>query len=75
MNEAIFLPISKTIAARRPSWTFVIEDNIVRIQTQQFVVDWAIINEILENNCFEIKEVIMHQGLGIVITIAYNGGT
>ena len=75
MNEAIFRPIVKILEARRPSWTFVIEDNNVRIQTNQFVVNWDIIEEILENKDYKCTEVIMHQALGQVVCIAYLGGT
>ncbi len=74
MNEAIFQPIAKVLVARRPAWTFVIEDNLVRIQTGQFVVKWDIIDEILSKKDFKLDEVIMHQGLGLVITMLYTGG-
>ncbi len=75
MNTAIFQPVAKTLAARRPAWTFVIEDNLVRIQTNQFTVDWAIIEEITESSDYKIEEVTMHQALGVVISIRYLGGT
>lgn len=65
--------MSKILAARRPAWTFVIEDNLVRIQTSQFVVQWDIIYEILENKEFKLEEVIMHNAVGIVICVRYIG--
>lgn len=75
MNTAIFKPISTLIAARRPAWTFTIEDNNLRINTMQFVLNWDIIDEILENKDFKCTEVIMHQAMGQVVCIAYVGGT
>ena len=74
MNTSIFKPIQTIIGSRRPAWTFVIEDNLVRIQTGQFAVKWDIIEEIVANKDFRLEEVIMHQGLGIVICVSYNGG-
>lgn len=74
MNTPIFQSMAKILAARRPAWTFVIEDNTVRIQTGQVVVKWDIIEEILGNKDLRIEEVMMQQALGVVITITYVAG-
>ena len=74
MNTAVFQPIAKILAARRPTWTFIIEDDLLRINTMQFVVKWDIIDDILTNKDFKMEEVIMHQALGTVICISYHGG-
>lgn len=73
MNKPTFASMSKILAARRPAWTFVIEDDLVRIQTSQFAVQWDIIYEILENKDFKLEEVIMHNAVGIVICVRYIG--
>ena len=75
MNTAIFKPISTIIAARRPAWTFTIEDDVVRINTMQFAVDWAIIDEICQNKNYKCMEVIMQSSMGQVVCIRYVGGT
>lgn len=75
MNNPMFLPMTKIMAARRPAWKFVIEDNLVRILTSQFAVEWPIIEEIVQSDKYRLEEVIMHQALGLVICIRYIGGT
>ena len=74
MNTAIFQPISKIIGARRPNWTITIEDNNLRINTMQFVLNWDIIDEMLQNKDFRCTEIIMHQAMGQVVCITYVGG-
>lgn len=75
MNTAIFKPILTIIGTRRPNWTFVIEDNTLRIHTMQFVLQWDIIDEILQNEDYKCTEIIMHQAMGQVVCITYVGGT
>jgi len=74
MNEAIFLDLLKTIGARRPTWTYIIEDSLIRLYTQQFTVDWAIIDEITGNKNLQVVEVTSHSQAGQVISIRYIGG-
>lgn len=69
MNENLFLPISQILTGRRPQWSFIIEDTLIRINTMQFVVDWEIISEILDSGDFKLEEVISHSQLGLVICI------
>ena len=64
-----FTEIRKITGVRRPTWTFIIEDDMIRIFTRQFVVDFAIFQEILDTKHFVINEIIMHKGLGIVVCI------
>ena len=75
MNVALFMPISKLIAARRPQWKIGIEDTLLRLSTQQFAVEWDIVDEMINSGDFVMEEVIMHQALGIVLCIRYTGGT
>jgi len=75
MNTAIFKPIQQIIGTRRPHWTFVIEDETLRINTMQFVLKWDIIDEILRDENFKCTEIIMHQAMGQVVCITYVGGT
>lgn len=74
MNEEIFSPLVKVLQGRRPTWTFTIEDSLVRIATMYFAVNWEIIAEILEAGDYEVEEVIMHSALGQIICIRYKGG-
>ncbi len=74
MNNPFFVKMQKIIAARRPGWTYTIEDTCVRVNTMQFAVNWSIITEIIETKDYKVNEVIMHQALGTVITIEYIGG-
>lgn len=60
---------------RRPKWNVIVEDSLIRISTQQFAVDWGIIEEIVRLGNYEVEEVIMHQALGIVICIRNIQGT
>lgn len=74
MNTSFFQSIAKVISTRRPAWKFVVEDSMLRILTQQFIVDWAIIDEILHSGDYELFEVVSHNTLGIVICIKYTAG-
>ena len=75
MNEEIFTPLMKILHTRRPTWTYTIEDSLIRISTLFFTVDWEIIDEILEAGEYEVQDVMMHTALGQVISIRYKGGT
>ena len=74
MNEEIFGELSKIVMLRRPTWTFTIEDSLVRIAVGYFCVDWEIIDEILTLGNYNVEEVIMHSSLGQVVCIRYTGG-
>ena len=74
MNNPFFAKMCKLLASRRPSWGVIIEDEHIRIITNQMVVDWALIEEILEEKNLKMQEVMTHPTCGIVITITYNGG-
>lgn len=74
-NSKMFEPMSRTVASRRPAWKFVIEDTLVRILTGQFVVQWEIIDEIVNAGDYQLVETISHNQLGLVICIKYVGGT
>ena len=60
--------IATFVHIRRPSWQFMAEDDLLRILTNQFVVDWNIITQIITNNNIELREVLSHAVHGIVIT-------
>ena len=75
MIDPIFNQVAKVIGTRRPAWAFIIEDSLIRIMTKQFIVDWDIIDEILEDKDYKMEEVVMHQALGIVICIRNIKGT
>lgn len=74
-NNKMFEPMARAVSTRRPAWKFVIEDTLVRILTQQFVVQWEIIDEIVNAGDYQIVECITHNQYGIVICIKYVGGT
>jgi hypothetical protein len=77
LNEEIFGELSKVLHQRRPMWTFVIEDTLVRIATSYFAVDWDIINEVIalgDGKLYRVEEVMAHSQLGQVICIRYIAG-
>jgi len=75
MDTKIFDPLSRVVAQRRPQWKFIIEDELVRILTSQFVVDWKIVVEMITTNTdYEIQDVTTHAQFGIVIAVRYVGG-
>jgi len=74
MNESLFQSIGKILSIRRPTWKALIEDNLIRILTNQFVISWPIIQEIINTGDYEVEEVITHRELGVVISIRYIGG-
>lgn len=70
MNQTLFKEMGIKIQSRRPAWQFILEDNVIRILTHQFQVDWAIINEILDlDKTLILVEVTAHQAAGLVLTI------
>lgn len=76
METKLFEDIAKKLTQRRPAWQFIIEDNVVRILTHQFQVNWSIITEILvEDKNMQVVEVTHHSQLGSVITMQSNLGT
>lgn len=75
MREEIWKPLSKMISARRPAWKFILEDSVVRIMSGQFIIDWAIMDEIMQKHKeYQVVEIISHNTFGIVISIRYIGG-
>ena len=75
MNDDFFINLLKILGTRRPSWTYVIEDTLIRVSTQYFAVDWEIIDEILQNKDYKVEQVLMHSLLGQVICIRYVAGS
>ena len=69
MIDPMFNAVAKVIGVRRPAWSFIIEDSLVRIMTKQFIVDWEIIDEIIDSGDFKIQDVVTHRELGVVISI------
>ena len=74
-NSAMFRPIIKILAARRPAWSLQIEDTLSRVITHQSVVDWAIFDEILADPNYQVVDIInTNSTLGLMVCIAYIGG-
>lgn len=57
------------IQANRPHWKFIVEGEIVRIATGQFVISWDIFRQIEDMKDFTIFEVIEHGTLGAVVCL------
>jgi len=75
MDTQLFVKEGKLLNARRPTWQFLLEDNIIRILTHQFQVDWSIITEMLDaDKNLQLVEVTSHSTLGLVITLKCNLG-
>lgn len=68
MNTQLFQEIGKLIKSRRPAWQCIIEDEVLRILTHQFIVDWRIITEIIKIG-YTVDEVVSHGQFGVVITV------
>lgn len=64
-----FAEIQKIVGQRRPGWAFIIEDDIIRILTRQFVVDFDIFQAIIDTGNFKIVDIITHRELGVVFSI------
>ena len=75
MNTQLFVKEAKMLTARRPAWQFLLEDNIIRILTHQFQVEWSIITELLDaDKNLQVVEVTSHGTFGCVITLKCNLG-
>lgn len=68
------LAIQTYIHTKRPMWQFIVEDNLLRILCNQFIVDWAVLNTIEETFDIKIRDVISHAQFGLVITLVLPGG-
>ena len=66
--------ISTYIHTKRPTWQFIVEDNLLRIMANQFIVDWEIMEVLQKTFNIKIREVISHAGAGLVITLELPGG-
>lgn len=76
MDTQLFVNEAKLITARRPTWQFVLEDNILRILTHQFQIQFGIITEMLESDKnLEVIEITSHGSFGVVVTLRCNLGT
>jgi hypothetical protein len=69
--------IQKLVAfthARRPQWQFLVEDSLLRVMCQQYIVDWTLISQISETFKVNVRDVTSHHTFGIVITFQLPAG-
>lgn len=67
MNDNDLRQLLAYVNVNRPSWKFIIEGEVVRVCTEQFVIDFEIFRQIEDMKKFEIFEIITHSLLGQIV--------
>lgn len=67
MNKDRFEEMKSWIIKRGRNWTLAIEDDKIRIMTNLFIMDMAIMRDIEQQLKFEITDVMSHDKYGVVL--------
>jgi hypothetical protein len=74
VENDILSKLGTFVATRRSKWKFIVEDDLVRIITNQFVANWKIIQQIVKEFNVEIVDVTSHNTFGVIVCVRFNSG-
>lgn len=69
MDKTNLENFNRMIIANRPGWKFILEDPKVRILTNQWIIDFMFLADLLEKHNMILHDIMTHPTYGICLNV------